>query len=234
MPALRRPFFLLGTLALAASAAAAPAAPDETSLIDWLEPQVADIAARQGFSRFEITPGRWPASLSRLAPCERAEYFLPPGMRGWGRASVGMRCLQGARWTVMLPVTVATWGPAWVAARALPAGAQLAAEDLQQQEVELTLEPAAPVGDVAGLEGRTLLRTVPAGQPLRLDMTRATPVVQAGDPVRLRVVGSGFQITSSGQALGSAGAGQSVRVRTEAGKVLSGVAREGRVVEIAL
>ncbi len=84
------------------------------------------------------------------------------------------------------------------------------------------------------LQGRTLLQAVAAGQPVRPEMTRATPVVQAGDTVRLRIVGTGILIAGAGQALAAAGIGQSVRVRTDLGKVLSGVAREGRVVEVSL
>ena len=52
-------------------------------------------------------------------------------------------------------------------------------------------------------------------------------------PVAARVMG-GFAITASGQALGQAAEGQTVRVRTELGKVLTGVAREGRTVDVAL
>jgi flagella basal body P-ring formation protein FlgA len=79
-----------------------------------------------------------------------------------------------------------------------------------------------------------LTRAVAPGQALRVDMVRARSVVQAGDPVRLRIVGAGFAISAAGHALVSAGEGQPVRVRTELGKVLTGVAREGRQVDVAL
>jgi flagella basal body P-ring formation protein FlgA len=59
-------------------------------------------------------------------------------------------------------------------------------------------------------------------------------VVQAGDPVRLRIAGAGFAVSAAGQALGTAAEGQPVRVRSELGKILTGVARAGRVVEVAL
>jgi flagella basal body P-ring formation protein FlgA len=47
------------------------------------------------------------------------------------------------------------------------------------------------------------------------------------------VVAQGFVIQSEGQALAAAGDGQSVRVRTESGRILSGTLR-GRTVEVRI
>ena len=84
------------------------------------------------------------------------------------------------------------------------------------------------------LAGRTLARALSPGQAIRADMVRVTSVVQSGDPVRLRISGPGFAVAATGQALGAAGEGQTVRVRTDLGKILLGVAREGRHVDVAL
>lgn len=205
---------------------------DENALRGFASQQVAG-ANGDYVSRFDVRIGSLDA-LAQMAPCRRSEPFLPAGARLWGRSSLGLRCVDGATWTVMLPVVVTAWGRAIVAATPLSAGVVLAAGDLREAEVELTREGAGVTRDAQALAGRTLLRGLQPGQAVRIDMVRATPVVQAGDPVRLRILGAGFTVTSSGQAMNTAADGQTVRVRTELGKVLTGVAREGRQVEVTL
>lgn len=203
---------------------------DEAALKDFLSRQVA--AAAPQLSRFDIQLLQ-PAARAELAPCARTEFFLPAGARAWGRVSVGVRCVQGAAWTVMLPAVVRAWSPGLVALVPLAAGAAPGPQDVAEREVELTREPGAIVRDATALQGRVLSRAVGAGQPLRADMLRAPQVVQAGEPVHLRIAGTGFAITAGGQALVAAAEGQPVRVRTEFGRVLTGVAREGRYVDVA-
>lgn len=205
---------------------------DENALRSYVSQQVAAAGGAQ-VSRFEVKLGSLNPQTA-LAPCARTEPFIPAGGRLWGRGSLGLRCAEGAHWSVLLPLTVTVWGPALVAATPLAAGSVLGPQDVAEQEVELTREPGAPVRDPQQLVGRTLSRAVSAGQPIRADMHRLTTVVQAGDPVRLHLAGPGFSITAGGQALGTAGAGQSVRVRTDLGKILTGVAREGRRVDVTL
>ena len=72
-----------------------------------------------------------------------------------------------------------------------------------------------------------------AGQPLRPDMLRAVMAVQAGDPVKLVLLGEGFAVNADGFALAAAADGQPLRVRTDSGRVVVGTLR-GRTVEIRL
>jgi flagellar basal body P-ring formation protein FlgA len=219
-------------LAPARAQTAAPAV-DENALKAFVSQQV---AANLGdtVSRFEVRLGQVDPN-AQLAPCRRVEPFLPSNARLWGRGSVGVRCADGANWTLMVPVTVVAWGNALVAAGPMSTGAVVTEQDIREQEIELTREPAGSLPrEPAKLVGRTLARSLQAGQAFRNDMTRVTAVVQAGDPVRLRLSGRGYAVTASAQALAAAGEGQTVRVRTELGKILTGVAREGRVVEVAL
>ena len=185
-----------------------------------------------GAGRVEIAVGTLDPRL-QLAPCARVEPYLLPGTRLWGRTAIGVRCLEGASWTVALPVTVTVRGRAVVAGETLVAGSQPAGASLRIEEAELTREPGTPVTDPAQLVGKTLIRPVAAGQVIRMEHLRATPVVSAGDPVAIKVVGQGFVIQSEGQALAAAGDGQSVRVRTESGRILSGTLR-GRTVEVRI
>ena len=222
---------VFGLWLLAGVAVAQPAPPlfDEQAIRAYVSQQV---AAQGGLARFDVQLGAPDLSRVALQPCRRAEPFVPGGARLWGRSSLGLRCVDGAGWTLMVPVTVTGWGPALVAAAPLSAGSVPGAQDVREQEVELTREPQGLLRDASQLQGRTLTRALQPGQALRADMLRATPVVQAGDPVRLNIQGRGFAITASGQALVSAAEGQAARVRTDFGRVLTGIAREGRQVDV--
>lgn len=230
-----RPFQALAlAVGLAAGAVhAQPAATpfQEAALRAFLSQQVA--AAAPQLTRFDIqflpfTPR------TDLAACGRTEPFLPASARPWGRLSVGVRCVEGAAWTVLVPVMVRAWSTALVAAEPLAPGTVPGPQDVREQEVEVTRESAALLRDAAAVQGRALTRALAPGQPLRADALRAVNVVQAGDPVRLRIAGAGFAVTATGQALTAAAEGQPLRVRTELGKVLTGIAREGRQVDVAL
>ncbi|MDT3677581.1 MAG: flagellar basal body P-ring formation chaperone FlgA [Burkholderiaceae bacterium] len=169
----------------------------------------------------------------RLAPCARIEPFLPPNARLWGRGFVGVRCAEGASWSTMIPVTVSVFGPALVANLPMPPGAIPRAEDFRIEEVDWTRATGLPVSDPSWLAGRSLGRPLSAGQVLRANDLRIPQTIAAGDPVRIRMVGSGFSVSASGFALAGAGEGQSLRVRTETGRMLVGTVRE-RTVEIRL
>ena len=82
------------------------------------------------------------------------------------------------------------------------------------------------------LVGRTTTRTVSPGEPLRRDFLRSPPVVQPGDAVQVLAVGTGFAAQSPGKALTLAAEGQTAQVALPNGKVLSGIARAGGIVEV--
>lgn len=191
-------------------------------------------ALAPGAVRVEIEPGRLDPRL-RLAPCERIEPYLPPGARPWGRSRVGLRCVQGpSPWNVYLPVTVRVFAPAWVTAAALPAGSVLQAEQLRQAEVDWAAAAATPVADVARLLGRELARPLPAGAAPRQTDLKQRLWFAAGDTVQLVTLGRGFSVSGAGQALGPGLEGQTVRVRTDNGRVLTGQAVGQNRVEVSL
>lgn len=188
-------------------------------------------ASLGGDVRLEVTVGTLASGL-QLAPCARIEPFLPSGVRLWGRTHVGVRCMEGATWQVLLPVTVRVFGPALVAARPLPALQPVSADDLVSAEVEWTREPQGVATDPGQVAGRILTRPVGVGQPLPLAALRAPQVIGQGDPVRVLGQGRGFSVQTEAVALAAAQDGQLVRVRTSSGRILSGVARQGRTVEV--
>ncbi len=183
--------------------------------------------------RVEVVLGRLDERL-QLAPCARVEPFLPANSRLWGKTQIGLRCAEGASWSVYLPVDIRVFAPALVAARTIGFGNVVGQDDTRLDEVEVSREPGAPLADLQSLEGKTAARVIAAGQILRAEHFRTPPAIGAGDTVRLILNGAGFSITASGRALSAAAEGQSVRVQTDSGRVVQGVARSGRLVEMRL
>ena len=177
--------------------------------------------------RIEVSfPARTPAGTCALPPA------LPPGVRLWGRTTVPVRCEEGAR-LAFVPVDIKVFGKALVAARALPEGAVLHAGDLHHQEVDLARFAPHAIAEPAQIHGRVLTRAIPAGEPVLAAWLRTPPVIAAGDPVKLVYAGVGPATSAEGRALSQAADGQPVRVQTDSGKTLSGVARPGRIVELS-
>ena len=169
---------------------------------------------------------------ARLLPCQRSEFFLPTGTRLWKRINVGERCVAGAGWTTWHAVDIRVHGPALLARQPLPAGSTPQPGDFSIQQVEWTAQPSAPLDIATALGNQELVRALAAGQPLRADHLRALPAIRAGEQVAAVTEGDGFRIAIDAIALASAAEGQSVRVRTASGKVLTGMA-SGKTVKIS-
>jgi flagella basal body P-ring formation protein FlgA len=223
---------LIGTIG--APVRANPPAGLDATLLRAVEAEVRQAAeAQPGLpvgSRVVVELGRLDPRL-RLAPCAQVEHRLAG--RAWGSARVALRCVNGAtRWQVHLPVTVQVHGPGWVAAGDLPAGTVLGPEHLMRGEVDLASGALSAEGPSAA--GRTLARPVDRGQPLRSGDLRARQWFAAGDTVHLDAVGRGYRVTGQGQALAAGIEGQRVRVRTDGGRIVTGLpVGDGRV-EVAL
>jgi flagellar basal body P-ring formation protein FlgA len=218
-------------LVLAAAGARAEAAPWSESALALAE-QAAQAAA-PGY-RVEVRLGALDARL-KLAPCRSVLPYLPPGMRLWGAARIGLRCTDpGVRWNVFLPLHVDVHGPGLVASAPLAAGTRLGSEHLVPASVLLSAAPSRALVQPAQAVGRVLARPLAAGEALREADLRARQWFAAGDTVRLAAGGPGWRIHGEGQALGPGIEGQPVRVRTETGRVISGLAVGERQVEVGL
>lgn len=220
-------------------AAPAPAAAglEDLSVLSqrWVDEALAQAQAGGALAlRMEVEVGALDPRL-RLAPCERVEPYLPAGTRLWGRARLGLRCVQGAtRWNVFLPITVKAFGPAWVLAGPVAAGSALAPADAIQAEVDWAAEPATILAQQDAWIGQTATRALVPGQALRQGMVRAPELFKAGAPVRVVAQGPGYAVTSSGQALTAGAAGQNVRIRMSNGRIIGGIVQDDGTIQAAL
>lgn len=203
---------------------------------DWVQPALSAVTGPDGAGplRPEVLMGSLDARL-RLAPCARIEPFLPPGTRLWGRSRVGLRCLEGAvRWSVYLPVTVKAWGPGWVVRRPVPAGTVLTEDDAEMSNLDWAEQPSPVLANPERWVGQQAAYALQPGQALRQNMVRPTPAFGPGAQVRVSSVGAGFQVVVSGEALTAGAPGQTVRVRLQGGRIVSGTVRDGQTVEVRL
>lgn len=226
---------LLAGLVLAAVTAAA-ASPDGRTPAGAIELFLnAETAGLPG--RVEVKVGT-PDPRAQPAPCTALEPFLPAGTRLWGRTSLGVRCRDAvagnAGWSMMLPVEIKVFGNALVTTRALAANEPLTPDSYSVREVELTREPKGVLTDFAQIGDSVTARPIPVGQVLRSDFVRARQVVTAGSQVKVIASGRGFQISTQGRALNAATAGQTVRIQSETGRMLSGTALPDGSVEMRL
>lgn len=180
----------------------------------------------------EVVVGEVDARLN-LAACRRYEPFIPAGARLWGRVSLGVRCVEGAQWSVYVLVQIKVYGPALVAARPIARGQPLTVDDVRQERLEWT-QWAAGVLVVAPdqADGRLATRGIQPGEPLRRDMLRTQPVFVAGEPIKVVYAGPGFSVNTEGKALTLGNDGQAAQAALTGGRVVTGVARPGKVLEV--
>ncbi len=178
-----------------------------------------------------ITVGNIDARMA-LAACPAPQAFQQPGARPWGRTTVGVRCTAPAAWTVYIQAQVSVLGQYVAAAVPLTPGQPIAASQLVMVSGDLAALPNGVATDIGQAVGRSSAMALAAGAPLRLDALRSKPVVQQGQAVRVVGSGDGFSVSAEARAIGTAGEGQVVQVRTSGGAILSGVAKAGGTVEV--
>jgi len=168
-----------------------------------------------------------------LAACPAPEAFQQPGARPWGKTTVGVRCTAPV-WNVFLQAQVSVLADYVTAAVPLAQGQAIDASQLATVQGDIAAMPNGIITDMGQAIGRTPTVSLPAGAPLRLDSLKSKPVVQQNQAVRIVSSGENFSVSGEGKAIGNAGEGQIVQVRTARGTIVSGTARTGGIVEVAL
>jgi flagella basal body P-ring formation protein FlgA len=235
-------WLLAGMLALvlvvfgfAAPAEAEEAAPAlAASLLDSVRTLALENTPAKGAIRVEIAIGQLDPRL-HLAPCQRIEPYVPVGVRLWGKSRIGLRCKEGPTpWNVYLPITIKVYGRALVVPAGAALGSVITAADLSEAEVDLAEDFSPAIVDRKLAEGRVLSQSLKPGQTLRQDQLKARQWFAAGETVKVVATGDGFALEAEGQALNNGIEGQPAKVRTENGRVVTGIPSGERRVEVAL
>jgi len=222
-------------LALAASQApaqtAAPATRQDPAALRALAEQYLQTQSAGLPGTVSIQVGALDARM-QLAACPAPQAFQQPGARAWGKTTVGVRCAAPTPWTVYIQAQVSVQAEYVAAATPLVQGQPIDPSQLVMVKGDLAALPNGVLTELAQAAGKTSTMSVAAGAPLRADQLRSKPVVLQGQAVRVVSGGAGFQVSAEGKAIGNAGDGQVVQVRTQAGAILSGIARAGGLVEV--
>lgn len=183
-------------------------------------------------------PGKRTVSVSRiddrlkLTRCAQIEPYLPAGNRLSGNSSIGVRCTAPAAWSIYVPVQIRVSDNVLVTVRPIASGQAVAAGDVQLQWRDITPFAGSALTAPEQAVGRILSAPVAAGVPLRAGMLRDAKVIRYGQPVQLVARGQGFSITSEATAMGNAGNGETVAVKTRSGQIIKGTARADGTVEV--
>lgn len=168
----------------------------------------------------------------RLTRCAQLQPFLPSGSRLWGNSSIGVRCQAPESWSLYVPVQIKVSRQVLVAVRPITSGQQVQAGDVELQTRDVTRFAGSALTSLEQVARRTVVAPIPNGTILRAEMLRAANVIRQGQSVQLTAKGSGFTVTSEGQAMGNAAAGDVVTVKTRSGQLVKGIARGAGVVEV--
>lgn len=185
-----------------------------------------------------LEPGERTVAASRLDPrlklskCSQIEPYLPSGNRLWGNSSIGVRCLAPSTWSLYVPVHIKVSNQVLVATRPIASGKPVEPEDVQLQMRDITPFAGSALTALDQVTGKNVATPVAAGTILRAEMLRAAQVIRQGQQVRLVAQGSGFKVTSEGQAMGNATPGQVVAVKTRSGQIIKGIAKGEGIVEV--
>jgi flagella basal body P-ring formation protein FlgA len=129
---------------------------------------------------------------------------------------------------------VAVRGRYLVSTQALKKGQALSVADLQWAEGDLTKMGDSLLEDPEQIKNMALTRSLQPGMPVRLNDLKPIAVIKSGDQIRVTLVGKGFAIDTSGQAMSDAAIGGSVKVRISDGKIVQGTAVSQGAVEVLI
>jgi flagella basal body P-ring formation protein FlgA len=170
----------------------------------------------------------------QLTACAAVDFFFPPNAQQRGNIRLGARCSSPKNWSIFLSASILEAKHFFTVNNALEKGHILKLEDLTPNTKYSQYSPVGLIDNPLLIVGRTLSRALTAGSSLRNQDLLPDYSVLRGQAVKIISTGLGFQISSQGQALDNANAGQAVKVRTLKKQIINGIARSNGIVEIAL
>ena len=154
--------------------------------------------------------------------------------KAWGKLILNLRCESGRVWARPVSLYVMVKGRYLAATKPLKPGQVLTPSDWKWVDGDLSKMGDSLVDSPDLLKNMELSRAQQAGNPLRLNDFRQMSVIKSGDQVRVAILGRGFAIDASGQALADAALGASVKVRISDGKIIQGTAVSQGLVEVVM
>ena len=178
---------------------------------------------------------QWTQPRNELPPCDKTPRVnMQNRDRAWGKLFLTLSCEEGRPWTRPVSIYVSVKGRYLMVNQALRKGQALNVADLQWAEGDLTKMGDNLLEDAEQIKNMEVVRPIQAGTPLRLNDLKPIAVIKSGDQVRVTLLGKGFAIDTSGQAMSDAALGSSVKVRISDGKIVQGTAVSQGAVEVLI
>jgi len=155
-----------------------------------------------------------------------------PGATLQDRTLVEVSCAAPA-WRTFVPVRLVGLASAVALARPKMAGDRLALADLKLIEGDAAQFPLGYFTDPEALVGTTLKRALGGGVILSNQLLQSADGIVRGQAVTLVAEADGVAVRMNGRALSDGAVNQRIKVRNESsGKVLEGIARSARLVQV--
>lgn len=186
-------------------------------------------AAYPGQARISVTP---PRQLNQPA-CSQIETFISGSGVLQPRTSVGIRCLAPRPWTTYLQASVQIVGSYFVTRHSIQRGETLTQADVETREGDL-LRNRRLLSDPAQVLGWIATRNIRSGGPVESNALRDPNSIERGQQVRTIARGTGFVVSSDGQALESGSPGAQIQVRTRNGQIVTGRVIDSHTVQVMM
>lgn len=167
-----------------------------------------------------------------LQACDALNPYLPPGSKPWGKVTLAIKCGAPATWLIYLQANVQVTADYYVTANALSHGQVITMADLSKLRGDISKLPAGVVTSPEQAIGKSMQMSLASGSILRADVLKSPSVVQQGQSVRVISSGPGFQVATDAIALNNASDGQVAKAKTSSGQTISGIAKNGGIIEI--
>ena len=180
----------------------------EQVIIDFLEPQLADIEK----TRTEVTVGRVDPRL-KLAKCQQPIKVDFLGKKNlFGKVNIRLDCNQ-PRWGIFIPANIRVFENVVVSQVSVPRNTVLSASRLALREVETSALNYTFFRDIAQVAGTTTTRPIQANNIVYTNMVKASAAVRKGDSVVIRAVAGNLVVRMKGLALQEGAVGEQIQVR---------------------
>jgi flagella basal body P-ring formation protein FlgA len=165
-----------------------------------------------------VEVGHLDSRLQLKACSEPLETFSPAGGRRLGKATVGVRCSGDNPWSLYVPVKISIMLPIAVAARELPRGKILTADDIRLEKRDIASIHRGYLEKTDYAIGKVLKRSLRRGQILTASHTASPQAIKTGSRVTIVANSGSIAIRMKGKALSSGARGDRIRVQNESSK----------------
>lgn len=199
--------------------------------------QVAKVAEQYLLDQASVYPGTatvhvTPPTIRNQTQCDDLQPSLSSGARLRPRQTVTVRCLAPHPWSLHIQAQISIEGFYYTTNKTLQKGETIQLDDLVAREGDILRLPANAVIDPSLVIGFITTQRLNTGSVIRSSALRDPQSIQRGQTVRTIARGTGFVISSEGQALQSGSPGSQIQVRANSGSIITGIVIDAQTVQV--